>query len=400
MRRLLRRRCYAPLVARLGDPSRLEAVEGVLRSTEAQQDRFARVVRLAGSLFDVPVVAVNLVDDRHQVSLAQMGLESSVRPVSHSICATAVDHDVPLLVPDAAADPRFADHPAVTGSDAVAFYAGMPLHYAGEVVGTLCLADEKPRELTDAQQRMLADLASWVEQDLLSDQEVQEGLEVQRRLLPSATPDIEGVSVAGHCQPARTVGGDFYDWQVVQGRLQVVLADVMGKGLAAAVVAAGVRALLRGTSPFHTLAASVTRAATDSQADLDEAGGFVTMFAVRLDPRTGHLEYVDAGHGLALVLRAGGSVRRLHAPGLPLGALPGDEWESHADHLDPGDLLLVVSDGVLDAFPDPDAALAAAARLAEVAPDPETAVQLIVDRVGESTRTDDITVIAVCRGDA
>lgn len=354
-------------------------------------------MRLARRLFDVPVAAVNLVDDREQVSLAQVGMKSGVRPVSESICATAVAEDRPIDLPDARLDPGFAQHPAVLSDDPVVFYAGRLLHSDGEVVGTLCLADDKPRRLTAAEDHMLADLVDWVEQELAKDRDQQEAVEVQRRLVPRHDVHVPGLEVAGYCQPARTVGGDFYDWQVLDGRLQVVLADVMGKGLVAAVIAASVRTLVRGTSPYNTVAATVSRAATDSQDDLDDAGRFVTMFAVRIDPETGEMDYVDAGHGLALVLQPGGGVRRLESGDLPLGALPGDEWTARSAVLAPGETLLVVSDGVLDAFASADDALAGARQLALQSQKPSTVVDLVTQRVAELTTTDDLTVIAVRR---
>jgi serine phosphatase RsbU (regulator of sigma subunit) len=171
----------------------------------------------------------------------------------------------------------------------------------------------------------------------------------------------------------------------------------MGKGLVAAMIAAQVRTLVRGTSPYNSVAATVTRAAVDSQDDLDDAGTFVTLFAVRIDPRSGEMDYVDAGHGLALVLQPDGGVRRLASGDLPLGALAGDGWTSRSGVLAPGETLLAVSDGVLDAFPSAEEALAAARVLAGQSPNPARIVELVTERVGELTTSDDLTVIAVRR---
>lgn len=384
-------------MSRLHDPARLSAVMRVGLISGEADGRFDRVVRLARRLFDVPVVALNLVDDSQQLSLAQVGLDSPVRPISESICATAVAEDRAILLRDARLDPHFANHPAVTSDEPVVFYAGRPVHTDGEVVGTLCLADDKPRDLSDAEDRMLGDLVTWVEQELAKDRDQREAVEVQRRLLPRHAVEVAGLDVAGHCQPARSVGGDFYDWQVLDGRLQVVLADVMGKGLVAAVIAASVRTLLRGTSPYNTLASSVSRTATDVQQDLDDADTFVTMFAVRIDPASGEMEYVDAGHGLALVLQPDGGTRRLTTGGLPLGALAGEEWTPRTAVLAPGETLLVVSDGVLDAFATPEEALTAAGALAALDAAPAVVVQVVTEQVARLSSSDDVTVIAVRR---
>lgn len=383
-------------MSRLDDPARLAAIEN-LAAIGDRDDRFERVVRMARRLFDVPVAAVNLVDDQQQVSLAQVGLTSRVRPVSESLCAIAVAEDRPVILPDAREVPEFAQHPAVVSDEPAVFYAGRPLRADGHVVGTLCLADDRPRQFSEAEDRMLGDLATWVEQELDRDRDVREAREVQRRLLPRRDVHVSGLEIAGHCQPARSVGGDFYDWQVLDGQLQVVLADVMGKGLVAAMIAAQVRTLVRGTSPFNNVAATVTRAAADSQDDLDDAGTFVTLFAVRIDPRSGEMEYVDAGHGLAFVLQPDGGVRRLASGDLPLGALAGDGWTSRSGVLGPGETLLAVSDGVLDAFPSAEEALAAARVLAGQSPNPVRIVELVTERVGELTTSDDLTVIAVRR---
>lgn len=384
-------------MSRLDDPARLAAVQQIEAFGAEHQPRFDRVVRMARRVFDVPVVAINVIDDQRQMSVANVGLHSSERPVAESICAAAVVTEKPLVLTDASLDPDFADHPAVTADHPVVFYAGHPLWAGGQVVGTLCLADSEPRQMSAAEDRMLADLAAWVEHELLADQDQADAHEVQRRLLPRRDISVPGLTVAARCTPARRVPGDFYDWQELDDTVQVVLADVMGKGMTAAVLAAGIRALLRGTSPFKDLASSVTRAAHDSQDDLDDAETFVTMFACRVDPKTGAVEYLDAGHGLAVVLSPDSPVRRLRAGGLPLGALPGDRWETSSTHLEPGETLLIVSDGILDAFPDAEAALRAAADLAAFTTDPETVVRLVTDRALDAAVTDDISVVALCR---
>jgi serine phosphatase RsbU (regulator of sigma subunit) len=220
---------------------------------------------------------------------------------------------------------------------------------------------------------------------------------VQRRLLPRRLPDITGLDVAGRCVPASDVGGDFFDWQVVDGRLQVLLADVMGKGITAAIVAAGVRAVLRGTSRFNDLTTSMARTAVSMQEDLDETGSFVTLFATRIDPVTGEVGYVDAGHGLALVLSPDGATRPLRSSGLPLGTSLDETWEASSDVLEPGEVMLLVSDGVLDAFPDAREAVRQAAVLAREGLSAQELVDRILAFAALQFRPDDITVVAIRR---
>jgi len=267
-----------------------------------------------------------------------------------------------MVVTDAQQDERFRDNPLVTGDPHIRFYAGHPLVApGGQPVGALCILDDKPRTLSEVETRLLIDLADWVEKELASDAELLEAAEVQRRLLPQLPPSVPGFEVAGRCTPARSVGGDFYDWYTLRDGAshQVVLGDVMGKGVAAAMIATSVRAVVRGASRFNSLEEAVTRAAYGLEPDLDELGSFVTLFAARLRSGESRIEYVDAGHGLAIVLRSSGESGRLRSRDLPLGTFLGGRWTADFVDLAPGDSLVVVSDGLLDLFDNSEDALAA-----------------------------------------
>src|SRR4051812_8007864 len=189
-------------------------------------------------------------------------------------------------------------------------------------------------------------------------------MEIQRRLLPQKRPDVLAYDTTGRCQPASTVDCDYYDWHLLDDTmLQITVADVMGKGLPAGVIAAGLRTAMRVTSRNNTLMESVRRTAQGLQDDFDLSGTFATMFTARLRPPHGHLEYVDAGHGLALLISPGSPTLQLSARDLPLGAQAGSLWTSHERRLEPGDTLIIVSDGVLEAFTDPMDGLRAAEQL-------------------------------------
>jgi serine phosphatase RsbU (regulator of sigma subunit) len=266
-------------------------------------------------------------------------------------------------------------------------------------VGALCIIDDKPRHVSQSDLDLLRDLAAWVEKELTLDRELLQAGEMQRRLLPRRSPDLAGYEVAGRGLPARDVGGDFFDWYLAGPDLQLVLADVMGKGLGAAILAASVRAVIRGASRFNPLREAVSRAAYSLEPDLAETATFVTLFCARLAGDTGELEFIDAGHGLSLVLGQDGSSRRLHTGDLPLGVLPEQPWRLGRTTLRPGDTLVAVSDGFLDFFDDTSTALA---RLTALCRDSGSA-QEMVDRMSDLARqqvpTDDITVVVVRRRD-
>jgi PAS domain S-box-containing protein len=170
---------------------------------------------------------------------------------------------------------------------------------------------------------------------------------IQRELLPNALPDVEGYEVAAACMPALDVAGDFYDWVLSrEGELQFTVADVMGKGMGAALVTATLRAVLRA-APAELSPAARVRLAADSMVGA-EAGLFATLFHGCLDPRSGTLRYVDAGHGYCVILRRGGDLVRLPSRSMPVGVLPDQQFHEGIARLDPGDMLLVYSDGLVE----------------------------------------------------
>ncbi|MCG7287333.1 SpoIIE family protein phosphatase [Cellulomonas sp. ACRRI] len=363
------------------------------------EERFDRVTRLAQQLFGVQMAFISLVDTDRLFLKSRQGTEARETPREGMFCAAAIQQPATMVVPDAALDPRFTAAPFVTGDPHIRFYAGRPLATAGgERVGTLCLMDRRPREFTAEDEALLSDLAAWVEKELSADAELGRAAEVQRGLLPTAAPDVPGWDLAGACLPAHGVGGDFYDWQAIPGRLLVTLADVMDRGLGAAIIAATVRSVLRGLGRHEDVGEALALAERVLEPDLDRAGAFVTAFHAALDPATGVLRYSDAGHGLAVLRTADGGLHRLSAQGPPLGVVVGEPRAAGEVTLAPGDALAVVSDGVLergDRALDPEDVLAVPLGAATSAAD---AVARVLAGAGPATdRPDDLTVVVLRR---
>lgn len=132
------------------------------------EERFDRLTRLASRIFNVPIALVSLVDAERQWFKSNQGLEEATEgPRNESFCAHAILNDALLEVTDTLNDPRFSDHPAVTGELGVRYYAGRPLKSAdGFRLGTLCLVDTKPRTLSDDEKASLDDLAHMAEQEI------------------------------------------------------------------------------------------------------------------------------------------------------------------------------------------------------------------------------------------
>lgn len=369
-----------------------------------QVERYDRVVRLAQAIFGAPIAALNLIGNDSQFTVAAVGFPRGTMPVEDSICRVTVQQDDILEVRDLRQDERFSETPEVVGPLKVRFYAGVPVRgQSGQNVGALCILDLSPRTLGRQQREMLADLGGLLERELAVQEEMELAGQVQQLMLPTSAPDIPGVEVAGRVQPAREAGGDYFDWFVVEDphgggkRLQVVLGDVMGKGLAASLIASEVRAVLRGHSRYTDVGRAVSSTSTTTRHDLEANGRFSTLWVGRLDPVTGALDYVDAGHGLAVVASQRG-YRRLYQEYLPLGMPIEDSWEKAGDVLAEDELLVVVSDGVFDVFDD--SFDAAEARLNALL-DPELSCREIVDRIVTFAithdATDDVTALALRR---
>ena len=181
------------------------------------------------------------------------------------------------------------------------------------------------------------------------EQELRTAQLIQRSLLPEAVPTLAGWQIATYYQPAREVGGDFYDFLLfADGRLGLVIGDVSGKGVPAALVMASTRSMLRvaaqGTdAPGEVLARVNELLCADASPKM-----FVTCFYALLDPGSGKLRYANAGHDLPY-RRYAGAVWELRATGMPLGWMPARHYEEHEVTVAPDECILFFSDGVVEA---------------------------------------------------
>jgi hypothetical protein len=171
---------------------------------------------------------------------------------------------------------------------------------------------------------------------------------VQQRLLPAEPPIVSRLELAGFCQPARGVGGDYYDFVTADDdQVGIVIADVAGKGIAAALVMSNVQAALRSHTAARRRQPGTEGSATDLVTDINrllcgitDGATYVTFFYGRYDPARRRLTYVNGGHNAPVVAGADGTTRTLDATGLPLGILADAAYEERVVSLDPGDLLL------------------------------------------------------------
>jgi serine phosphatase RsbU (regulator of sigma subunit) len=187
------------------------------------------------------------------------------------------------------------------------------------------------------------------------EQELQVARSIQQASLPKEVPELKGWRISPFYQPAREVGGDFYDFlELDDGRLGLVVGDATGKGVPAALVMASTRTMLRAVAQAlgSSSPGDVLRRVNDSLVTDIPSNMFVTCFYAILDPKSGRLVYANAGHDLPYMWR-GGDAEELRARGMPLGLMPGMSYEEKEIVLDAGDSALFYSDGLVEAH-DPE----------------------------------------------
>ncbi|MBO9550301.1 diguanylate cyclase [Pseudomonas sp.] len=152
----------------LNEAARLCFLESLNILDTPAEETFDRITRLASVLLDAPMALVSLVDMNRQWFKSRQGVEVAETTRDVAFCAHALHAEDILVIPDASADPRFEDNPLVTGGPRIRFYAGVPLRFAGELtVGTLCVLDTRPRQVSETELAHLRDLARIVEREML-----------------------------------------------------------------------------------------------------------------------------------------------------------------------------------------------------------------------------------------
>ena len=175
--------------------------------------------------------------------------------------------------------------------------------------------------------------------------------EIQSWLMPSAPPDVPGVDIAFATRPANTVAGDYYDaFLRSNARLLIVVADVAGKSVPAALLTATLQASLRTLAALPGSVAELVGRVNQFACGQSQMGRrFTTAFVAEMDPATGAMTYVNAGHNWPVLRHASGAIERLEAGGLPLGISSSYAYQSGSAQLGRGDLLLIFTDGLVEA---------------------------------------------------
>ncbi len=283
--------------------------------------------------------------------------------VSRTVMEEVLKNGKSVLTADAQHDPRFASQTmALSGIRSV---LAVPLSVDERDVFGLIYADSPTYEATFSEEHLnilttLASVASIrVENATLLESRIERermehelGLatEIQQRFQPSGPPLVPGYEFQGISFSCYEIGGDYYDFiERHDGKMLIALGDVSGKGTAAALLMSSVHAAIHAQVSAKSSLDQTISSVNKYLAENTPANRFVTMFAAELDPATGALKYINAGHNPPLIGRVDGTIVQLSSGGFPLGIMPAAEFEMGETILNPGESLVVYSDGVSEA---------------------------------------------------
>jgi sigma-B regulation protein RsbU (phosphoserine phosphatase) len=270
----------------------------------------------------------------------------------------------------------------------------------GDEVGELAHSFNRMASELEAHDRLL------VKQERLA-RELELCRQIQNEMLPHGPLKLGLAEIAGVSIPAREVGGDFFNYfPLADGRIAVLVGDVSGKGVGAALLMANIQATLRARLQLESDLAQLADSVDHDIAANTPPEVYITLFVGLLDPPRRELRYVNAGHNPQFLLRANGGVERLASTGLPVGLMPGRGFEERHVQVEPGDLLFLYTDGAVEApnedgeFFDADRlqqalVTASAEGIDEVLVSVERAVRAFR---GEAEPADDATMLALRLG--
>jgi sigma-B regulation protein RsbU (phosphoserine phosphatase) len=278
-------------------------------------------------------------------------------PLGKGLTGAAAESREVVRVHDTAKDPRYiASHPDIRSEVAV------PLIVQDRVVGVMDLESDRVGYFSDDHVRTLALLAPQVassvenarlyaelaQRERRMEEDLEAARELQRILLPDAEPEIEGLEAAVRLRPAREISGDIYDiFEQREGQTVIAMGDVSGKGAAAALYGGLMSGLLRTLAPRRPRPAELMRALNDALVERRVEARYVTLGLVLWDSTTRRIVMANAGAIPPMICR-GSEILKIRVEGVPLGLLDAREYEEVTFQAEPGDTIVLYSDGITD----------------------------------------------------
>lgn len=340
-----------------------------LLSSSGLDDTLNQVVSLVFEAVPAERVVVMLRDEKGadmQIKVARLrGKDETIDEVriSRAIMTEVIENGKSVLTSDAQQDPRFASQTIVL--QGIRSVLAVPLSVDERHVFGIIYADSPTNQASFTSEHLdilttLASVASIrVENASLLDErlnrermerELELATEIQQRFQPAGPPIVEGYEFQGISFSCYEIGGDYYDFiPRHDGKMLVALGDVSGKGTSASLLMSSLHAAVHGQVAAKTPLIEMVTAVNVYLAENTPANRFITFFAAELEPETGVLTFVNAGHNPAIIGRADGSIEMLDSSGLPLGLMSFAEYETGTARLDNGDMLFIYSDGVSEA---------------------------------------------------
>ncbi|MCY7348000.1 MAG: SpoIIE family protein phosphatase [Pyrinomonadaceae bacterium] len=304
--------------------------------------------------------------DGMKIAVARVrGKEERIEEVriSRTVMEEVMKNGKSVLTADAQHDPRYASQTMLLLG--IRSVLAVPLSVGNNEVFGIVYADSPTEAATFSKEHLdilttLASVAAIRVQNasLLEERfekerikhELELATEIQQSFQPSAPPIMEGYEFQGISFSCYEIGGDYYDFILRHdGKMLIALGDVSGKGTAAALLMSSLHAAIHGQVAAKTSLHQTVKSVNEYLAENTPTNRFVTLFIAELDSTTGILSYINAGHNPPLIGHLDGTIQQLDAGGFPLGILPSAEFEVGQTKLEPGESLVIYSDGVSEA---------------------------------------------------
>jgi len=339
--------------------------------------------------------------------------------LSRGITDAAVTQKQAIMIIDAQQDERFSSRESIQ-IQGIHSALCVPLWNNRDVIGLIYVDSlGAPGKFTKDDLRLLTLLANLAavkienlrlfiqEQKMkLMERELEAAAQIQRRLLPTVMPELPGYEVTGFNEPCREVGGDYFDFiHKKDGRLGIAIGDVSGKGMGAALLMATLQASFRAHAPMGMSITDLVGRLNEIVASASMSNKFISFVYGELEGASGRFEYANAGHNPPLLMRTNGEVEHLPSGGMILGVLPEATYAAREVTLEPGDFLVLYSDGITESqdvdseeFDEERLIAAMSEHRTESAKAIRESIEEAVDAfVGEAPQFDDVTLVVIKR---
>lgn len=358
-------RLYARVSRQAQTLTVLNEISAELTSILELDPLLARIGQLLRRLIDYQMFSIMLLDEKGETLITRYAwrfgyAHAPLRriPITSGLVGAAVREWRPINVPDVRKDPRYLAMNQETRSELI-----VPLFHKGRIIGVLDLEHSRPGFFNEDHERTLTTMAAQVaiaienarlyqavsRQERQLEKDIAMAREVQLRLLPMAPPEHVHADLAVRFLPARTIGGDLYDFvEYEPGQTAIVLGDVSGKAAPAALFAALVSGIMRSAAIQRPKPAEMLCALNDALQERKLESQYVTMLFAVWNDQNQTLQVSNSGAVQPILCRDGQSLT-IKAEGFPLGMFPDVSYDEIDIVTQPGDVLIFVSDGILDA---------------------------------------------------